>query len=168
MLSRLLMLLLDLAFISVAVINSTKIHNTTHHLELKEGFMNSAENLHYSNCDENLFMYFGNVYCLKDFEKVMSGLAQENWCDWEMVLGYYNTLTQCLEICATHTHCYYPNAQVQAMFVDVHMRYFSSCSSKDDPLPDAPARVVLVLTLLPVSVIPVLVYMVIWKSSVID
>ncbi|KAI5105718.1 receptor activity-modifying protein 1 precursor, partial [Silurus meridionalis] len=132
-----------------------------------EDYMNMGKkDLHYSNCNESLFMDFGKEFCLKDFEEDMSSLAQENWCDWEMVLGYYNSLTQCLEICATHTHCYYPNAQVQAMFVDVHMRYFSSCSSKDDPLPDAPARVVLVLTLLPVSVIPVLVYMVIWKSSV--
>lgn len=65
-------------------------------------------------------------------------------------------------------HCYYPNTIVQDIFVEVHKEYFNLCPTKDDVLPDAPASVILMLTLLPVSVIPIMVYMVIKKSSVID
>lgn len=80
----------------------------------------------------------------------------------------YNNLTMCLEISAGACKCYYPNAVVQDLFVKVHKDYFSSCGIKEDALPDAPSGVVLILTLLPVSIIPILVYMVIWKSSVSD
>lgn len=82
--------------------------------------------------------------------------------------SHYNQLSLCSEKCAAMIHCYYPNVVVQELFVDIHKQYFNLCDTKEDALPDAPARVVLVLTLLPVSVIPILVYMVIWKSSVID
>ncbi|MCI4374273.1 hypothetical protein PGIGA_G00004390 [Pangasianodon gigas] len=160
-LSGLLLLLLDLALISGQLAEDT----------LDTGDVNDTdqEDLHhYAKCNETLFMYSLQTFCMETFDEQMSNLGQENWCDWEMVLSNYNDLTHCMEICALHLHCYYPNTVVQKLFVEVHKQYFSLCGTKEDTLPDAPARVVLVLTLLPVSVIPILVYMVIWKSSVID
>ncbi|KAK3571165.1 hypothetical protein QTP86_003663 [Hemibagrus guttatus] len=136
---------------------------------IKEGFQNQENIHHFGKCNETLLRILGEDYCLKYFDSLMSELREEEWCDWEMVLSNYNELTHCLEdLCATFVHCYYPNPVVQDMFVKVHKKYFSLCGTKEEVLPDAPARVVLVLTLLPVSVIPILVYMVIWKSSVID
>ncbi|KAK3551502.1 hypothetical protein QTP70_017367 [Hemibagrus guttatus] len=164
----------------------TKIHNVSHipgvngklveeynkdnaTFEDQEGFQNQENIHHFGKCNETLLRILGEDYCLKYFDSLMSELREEEWCDWEMVLSNYNELTHCLEdLCATFVHCYYPNPVVQDMFVKVHKKYFSLCGTKEEVLPDAPARVVLVLTLLPVSVIPILVYMVIWKSSVID
>lgn len=73
-----------------------------------------------------------------------------------------------MENSAKLAECYYPNAVVQEIFVKVHQQYFTECPTREEILPDAPASVVLMLTLLPVSVIPALVYIVIRKSSVID
>ncbi|TSL82542.1 Receptor activity-modifying protein 1 [Bagarius yarrelli] len=136
--------------------------------EDQESFQDQEKIHHYRHCNETLLRLIGEDYCLDEFYVYMLELGKENWCDWEMVLSRYNFLTHCLETFAGEVRCYYPNAVVQEMFVDVHREYFSSCGTKEEVLQDAPAGVVLVLTLLPVSVIPVLVYMVIWKSSVID
>ncbi|KAK2855418.1 hypothetical protein Q7C36_007287 [Tachysurus vachellii] len=137
--------------------------------EDQEDFQDQEKIHHYGQCNETLLRHFGKEICSDHFDLFMSVLGEENWCNWEMVLNSYHDLTYCLEqVCAVVAHCYYPNAVVQEMFVEVHKQYFSLCGTKEEVLPDAPARVVLVLTLLPVSVIPILVYMVIWKSSVID
>ncbi|GAA6076916.1 uncharacterized protein LOC113652095 [Tachysurus ichikawai] len=134
-----------------------------------EDFQDQEKIHHYGQCNEKLLRLYGKEFCSDHFDSVMSDLGKDNWCDWEMVLSDYHQLTQCLEqVCALLAHCYYPNAVVQEMFVEVHKQYFNVCKLNEEVLPDAPAKVVLVLTLLPVSVIPILVYMVIWKSSVID
>ncbi|XP_060777093.1 receptor activity-modifying protein 1-like isoform X2 [Neoarius graeffei] len=191
MLSGTLSLLLDLVLISgqlaegtlvisedvvrnvshVSGVNGTILTETMHgdvvH-EDQEDFQDQEKKHHYNNCNETLLMYCVELECLDFFHKYMEYLGQQSWCNWEMVISYYNYLSDCSEICAARAHCYYPNAVAQELFVDVHKQYFNLCGTKEDVLPDAPARVVLVLTLLPVSVIPILVYMVIWKSSVID
>ncbi|XP_017321343.1 receptor activity-modifying protein 1 isoform X1 [Ictalurus punctatus] len=152
--------------VSGTLITENTKDNATH--EDQVAFQDQDIIHHYRNCDETLFIMYGKLYCIVDFDNHMINLRQEDWCDWEMVLGNYNNLTTCMEIVAKVAHCYYPNTIVQEMFVEIHNQYFSSCVTKEDTFPDAPPRVVLVLTLLPVSVIPILVYMVIWKSSVID
>ncbi|KAF4087529.1 hypothetical protein AMELA_G00071840 [Ameiurus melas] len=143
--------------------------NATH--EDQEAFQNQESIHHYRNCNESFFIMYGKELCISSFHNHMINLTQEDWCEWDMVLGYYNQLTSCMEIVAKWAQCYYPNNIVQEMFVEVHNQYFSSCVTKEDTFPDAsdaPPTVVLILTLLPVSVIPILVYVVIWKSSVID
>ncbi|KAM9488899.1 receptor activity-modifying protein 1 isoform 2-T2 [Clarias gariepinus] len=190
MFSGLLSLLLDVALISgqrtegllrpeEAIKNGTeqtKFHNANHisgnmtgnvTSEDQENFQDQEKIHHYHRCNETLLYEYGYL-CLFEFDLRMDMLGDENWCDWEQVLSNYNGLTHCLEKITTYAKCYYPNAAVQEMFVEAHKKYFSSCSTKEDNLPDAPAKVVLVLTLLPVSVIPILVYIVIRKSSAID
>ncbi|XP_062848765.1 receptor activity-modifying protein 1-like isoform X2 [Trichomycterus rosablanca] len=135
-------------------------------LEDDESFQNQEQMHHYHRCDENLLKTFGEEFCWYDiFDVHMMEIDKGDWCNWEMVLSAYNNLTVCLEQLAGYAKCYYPNAVVQDLFVKVHKQYFSSCGTREDALPDAPPGVVLILTLLPVSIIPILVYMVIWKSS---
>ncbi|XP_047667696.1 uncharacterized protein LOC113652095 [Tachysurus fulvidraco] len=141
--------------------------------EEQENFQDQEKIHHYGHykCDETLLRLIGKEYCSDNFDSFMTNLTKDEWCDFEMVLSYYNDLTHCLEnVCAVVAHCYYPNAVVQEMFVEVHKQYFNECVHvhEEEDLSDAPAIVVLILTLLPVSVIPMLVHMVIWKSSVID
>lgn len=79
----------------------------------------------------------------------------------------YNQLTACLEQLSTLLGCFYPNHVVEQIFITIHQQYFSSCSSEED-LADAPAGFVLVATLLPILLIPFIVYIVVWKSSLRD
>uniref|UniRef100_A0A3B1ID69 Receptor activity modifying protein 2 n=1 Tax=Astyanax mexicanus TaxID=7994 RepID=A0A3B1ID69_ASTMX len=74
---------------------------------------------------------------------------------------HYNFLTHCLELSADEARCFYPSPVIHKLFLDVHQQYFSSCSSKE-----APESVVIILTLLPVCIIPIAVYMVIKRSNV--
>ncbi|XP_048030133.1 receptor activity-modifying protein 1-like isoform X2 [Megalobrama amblycephala] len=140
--------------------NSTYKNNVTENNEILQ-----QQDFHhiYNHCYEEDLMYFGKL-CSEFFNINMSALGKENWCNMEMVIRSYNQLTACLEQFSTYSGCYYPNRVVEQTFITIHQQYFSSCSSEDD-LADAPAGVVLVATLLPILLIPFIVYIVVWKSS---
>lgn len=71
----------------------------------------------------------------------------------------YNEMTVCLEWWSNNLGCFYPNPIVQDLFLQMHVQFFSTCSKDDPEFEDPPTAVVLTLTLLPVCVFPVLVYM---------
>uniref|UniRef100_A0A3B1JR40 Receptor activity modifying protein 2 n=1 Tax=Astyanax mexicanus TaxID=7994 RepID=A0A3B1JR40_ASTMX len=79
-------------------------------------------------------------------------------------IKHYNFLTHCLELSADEARCFYPSPVIHKLFLDVHQQYFSSCSSSEEE--EAPESVVIILTLLPVCIIPIAVYMVIKRSNV--
>lgn len=89
-----------------------------------------------------------------------------HWYFFLSSLRPYNQLSECMEEVAGLLKCYYPNQQSQALFVEMHETYFHTCQKEEDVPWDAPPSLVLALTLLPVSLIPVLVYMVVWKNNV--
>lgn len=72
----------------------------------------------------------------------------------------------CLERLSHFVDCYYPNPDIEDFFLHVHSLYFHNCSKEELLLVDAPDGLVIALTLIPVSLIPVLVYLVVWKSKV--
>ncbi|KAF0025868.1 hypothetical protein F2P81_022749 [Scophthalmus maximus] len=78
----------------------------------------------------------------------------------------YNDMTFCLESASSSLGCYYPNPDTQDFFFFIHSHYFQNCTKEELVFEDAPHWVVMVLTLIPVSLIPVLVYLVVWKSKV--
>uniref|UniRef100_A0A7N8XDQ6 Si:ch73-334d15.2 n=1 Tax=Mastacembelus armatus TaxID=205130 RepID=A0A7N8XDQ6_9TELE len=78
----------------------------------------------------------------------------------------YNDLTVCLETASHLVNCYYPNPDIQDFFLYIHSKYFHNCTKKEFLLEDAPHGLVITLTLIPVSLIPMLVYLVIWKSKI--
>uniref|UniRef100_A0A8C1J4J5 Si:ch73-334d15.2 n=1 Tax=Cyprinus carpio TaxID=7962 RepID=A0A8C1J4J5_CYPCA len=120
----------------------------------------------FSHCHEKMLKDYGRN-CSQNFSEIMSELGEENWCNMEMVIRHYNSLTVCMESGSIESGCFYPNHVVEQLFVRIHRQYFSLCSNEEDLL-DAPAGVVLVATLLPILLIPFIVYIVVWKSSLRD
>lgn len=134
--------------------------------EDNEKFQTQDSKIHYSHCHEEVLTY--NVeWCWENFNVNMSELGKDNWCNMEMVIRNYNMLTECIEYVCYALKCFYPNHVVEELFVRIHQQYFSSCNNEED-LPDAPAGVVLISTLLPILLIPFIVYIVVWKSSLRD
>ncbi|XP_016092560.1 receptor activity-modifying protein 1 isoform X1 [Sinocyclocheilus grahami] len=144
---------------------STERPNVTY--EDKENFQTSQDfQISYSHCHEEMLKNYGGQ-CWEIFNDSMSELGKENWCNMEMVIRNYHKLTECIEFICSALGCFYPNRVVEQLFVRIHQQYFSSCNNEED-LPDAPAGVVLVSTLLPILLIPFIVFIVVWKSSLRD
>lgn len=73
----------------------------------------------------------------------------------------------CLEELSYIVHCYYPNPEIQGFFVYMHSLYFHNCTVEEEVLlEDAPYELVVALTLVSVSLIPILIYLVVWNSKV--
>lgn len=77
----------------------------------------------------------------------------------------YHTLTHCLETISEFFNCFYPNSDTQEFFLHVHSLYFHNCSREEFHMEDAPDSLVVALTLIPISLIPVLVYLLLWSSA---
>ncbi|KAJ8364607.1 hypothetical protein SKAU_G00134380 [Synaphobranchus kaupii] len=116
-------------------------------------------------CNETLLDLYSHE-CQRMFEVDMHDTNTELWCDWESVIRPYNKLTQCMEYITSHLACFFPNHIVQEAFLQVHSHYFQHCRDQHEGFSDAPHYVAIALTLVPVSLIPVLVFLVVWKSKV--
>lgn len=75
----------------------------------------------------------------------------------------------CLEMVSHHFYCYYPNPSTYDIFISVHSEYFHNCTEdEDEDMIDPPENILVTLILVPVSLIPILVYMVVRNSRVED
>lgn len=118
------------------------------------------------HCMHYELVKYSHSYCGDIFHKEMQSIGTENWCNLEKIIRPYNSLTVCLENLSHLVDCYYPNTDIQDFFLYTHSYYFHNCSAEEMMFPDAPYGLVIVLTLIPVSLIPVLVYLVVWKSEI--
>lgn len=75
-------------------------------------------------------------------------------------------MTKCLEFVSKKLYCFYPNPDTQDFFLYVHSLYFHNCSKEEVHLEDAPKGLVVTLTLIPISLLPLLLYLMVWKLSV--
>ncbi|XP_059180217.1 uncharacterized protein LOC131959128 [Centropristis striata] len=121
-------------------------------------------------CHEEELEVYSHSLCGDNFRMEMTSISPEKWCVLENIIRPYNTMTVCLELVSETFGCYYPNSIIQALFISIHSTYFYNCSSgteiqQQPPSEDAPQAVVIALTLIPVSLIPVLVYLVVWRSE---
>ncbi|XP_051927765.1 receptor activity-modifying protein 2-like [Hippocampus zosterae] len=98
--------------------------------------------------------------CASPFEQQMAPLKADARCVLDNVIGAYNQLSVCLEELSHWCRCYYPNAAAHSAFLRVHSAYFAHCPPQEGHLEDAPRRLVLGLTLAPVALVPLLVYVV--------
>ncbi|XP_056307217.1 receptor activity-modifying protein 2-like [Danio aesculapii] len=128
----------------------------------EESFQDQYTQYHY-HCYEQELEELGE-FCWEVFDESMNIINKENWCNMEMVLRSYSHLTECMDNSSMLAGCFYPNHVVEHLFMKIHQQYFSSCNNEED-LSDAPPGVVLVATLLPIALIPFIVYIVVWKSS---
>ncbi|XP_035514235.1 receptor activity-modifying protein 1-like [Morone saxatilis] len=117
-------------------------------------------------CQQDLLEEYSHILCGKEFHTQMESVSTEDRCVLDNIIRPYHEMTVCLEKLSNLIGCYYPNPIIQEFFVQIHSEYFKNCAEEELLHPDAPHGVVITLTLIPVCLIPVLVYMVIWKSKV--
>uniref|UniRef100_A0A3P8UST2 Uncharacterized protein n=1 Tax=Cynoglossus semilaevis TaxID=244447 RepID=A0A3P8UST2_CYNSE len=150
------------------------------------------DNSPHKPCARQQLLNYSQEFCETEFYLQMMQLGPDKWCHLESISKYdslrvdaavvnslicsylliviclraYSSLSICVEMVSSHLRCFYPNAGTQDFFIHIHSLYFQNCTKKDLAPEDAPGWVVMVLTLIPVSLIPVLVYLVVWKSKV--
>lgn len=140
-------------------------HNLTVVTEDEEGFQVWEDDLQLGQCREELLRTVSQGYCAVEFYMKMENVSQEKWCHLEEVIRPYHELTECLELLSNAVGCFYPNFIVQELFLQIHAHFFSTCSKDEPDFTDPPPALVLSLTLLPVALIPALVYLVIQKNQ---
>lgn len=145
-----------------------ELQNQTVITEDDESFQDEKKKVQAGLCLEEQLIEYSDFYCGKEFHQNMLTISTEDWCVLENIISPYNTLTACLETLSGLLGCYYPNNNIQDFFLEIHSHYFQNCSIEEQHLVDAPHGLVVALTLISVSLIPVLVYMVVWKSKVQD
>ncbi|XP_008313170.1 receptor activity-modifying protein 1 [Cynoglossus semilaevis] len=133
--------------------------------EDEEMFLDQDNSPH-KPCARQQLLNYSQEFCETEFYLQMMQLGPDKWCHLESISKAYSSLSICVEMVSSHLRCFYPNAGTQDFFIHIHSLYFQNCTKKDLAPEDAPGWVVMVLTLIPVSLIPVLVYLVVWKSKV--
>ncbi|XP_004565989.1 uncharacterized protein LOC101472092 [Maylandia zebra] len=129
--------------------------------EGEESFQDEENKITGENCDWKSLQFFSSTYCGENFHQDMWNIGRDNWCVQERFIGAYSDLTHCVEFLANITSCFFPNPDIQDFFIDIHLKFFQNCTNENDPMTeDAPQKVVIGLTLLSVSFIPIMVYMV--------
>ncbi|XP_019962893.2 receptor activity-modifying protein 1 isoform X1 [Paralichthys olivaceus] len=146
--------------------NELENNNQTLITEDNESFQDQDMFLPPGRCQKDALVEYGHSICEAKFHKEMLSIGSENWCQLDSISSLYSGLTHCLESLSDITGCFYPNPETQDLFLFVHSRYFQNCTKEELVFEDAPHWVVMVLTLIPVSLIPFLVYLVVWKSKV--
>ncbi|XP_073345892.1 receptor activity-modifying protein 3 [Pagrus major] len=116
-------------------------------------------------CHQDLLKNLSHAYCGEAFHAEMQSISTEKWCVMKDIIRPYNDMSLCLETACNVCDCYYPNPDIQDFFLYIHSLYFQKCTSEELLETDAPHGVVIILTIIPVSMIPVLVYLVVWKSK---
>nr|XP_057924472.1 uncharacterized protein LOC131126207 [Doryrhamphus excisus] len=134
--------------------------------EDEENFQDYEDHLSGARCQQDLLVEASHVMCGSAFHQHMEHLGPDERCILDNVIRAYNDMTLCLEALAHWAGCFYPNANIQDFFLLVHSSYFLQCSGEERHLEDAPYWLSVALTLGTVAVIPVLVYLVGWRSKV--
>ncbi|XP_018545009.1 uncharacterized protein LOC108892055 [Lates calcarifer] len=134
--------------------------------EDNESFQDQEKEFPHRHCHQDQLMEFSRMYCETTFHQEMMTIRPENWCLMESITKPYSDLTYCLEKLSEIVSCYYPNPNTQDIFLYIHSYYFHNCTKEELLFEDAPHGLVMALTLIPVSLIPFMVYLVVWKSKV--
>ncbi|XP_003961117.2 receptor activity-modifying protein 3 isoform X1 [Takifugu rubripes] len=143
-----------------------KNNKTSDITEEDESFQDPEYPRLFLECNQEALVEGSHLHCGVPFQVEMSSLGPENWCLLPNVISPYYRMAQCLEILSSYYSCFYPNPDVQEYFLHIHSLYFHNCSKEEVHLEDAPEGLVVALTLIPISLIPVLLYLMIWKLSV--
>ncbi|XP_027885276.1 receptor activity-modifying protein 1 [Xiphophorus couchianus] len=132
--------------------------------EDNEHFQDQNNEILYKQCHRGELIQFSHQYCGEHFHAEMHDIHKDDWCVLKHIIRIYNNLTLCVELVTELTGCYFPNPDVQDFFLYIHSTYFQNCTKKEELLKDAPTSLVVALTIIEVSFIPVLVCLVLWKS----
>ncbi|KAM4715406.1 receptor activity-modifying protein 1 isoform 1-T1 [Anableps anableps] len=132
--------------------------------EDNENFQDQKNKFPHKQCQRDDLIQLSDMHCGTPFHAEMHGIHKDDWCVLKHIIRPYNDLTLCLESMTVNTNCYFPNPDIQDFFLYIHSRYFQNCIKKEELFKDAPTSLVVALTIIPVSLIPVLVCLVLWKS----
>ncbi|KAM9851160.1 receptor activity-modifying protein 1-like [Aulostomus maculatus] len=84
------------------------------------------------SCDREVFDRNVDV-CLSDFNRTMETSGYRDGCQWPTVKGSYNRLKICVDDWAGVTACKGRGFLLDAVFLEVHQKYFRSCGRIADP-----------------------------------
>ncbi|XP_054898924.1 receptor activity-modifying protein 1-like [Poeciliopsis prolifica] len=129
-----------------------------------EHFQDPQNEIPHKHCHRGELIQFSHQYCGQIFHAEMHDIHKDDWCVLKHIIRIYNNLTLCVELVTVLTDCFFPNPDVQDFFLYIHSTYFQNCTKKEELLQDAPTSLVVALTIIEVSFIPVLVCLVLWKS----
>ncbi|XP_075891167.1 receptor activity-modifying protein 1 [Nelusetta ayraudi] len=120
-----------------------------------------------TKCHRDQLEIYGHRWCVYPFHQAMTLISPEDWCVLENVIRPYNEMTLCLEQVSKFLGCFFPNSQIQDFFFSIHSQYFHNCTKEEDQdIIDPPEEIMVTLILVPVSLIPILIYMVVRNSKV--
>uniref|UniRef100_A0A3P8T4D1 Uncharacterized protein n=1 Tax=Amphiprion percula TaxID=161767 RepID=A0A3P8T4D1_AMPPE len=133
-----------------------------------ESFQEQEDKFPGQHCHQELLVESSHFYCGETFHQEMKFISTEKWCILKNIIRPYHEMTVCLEEVSHLVGCYFPNPDIQDFFLFIHSTYFQNCSKGEggeEFLEDAPHGLVVLLTIVPVGFVPVLVYLVVWKSK---
>ncbi|NXG59025.1 RAMP1 protein, partial [Hemiprocne comata] len=116
-------------------------------------------------CQEPDYGWMIRRYCLKQFQLTMEDIGQRLWCDWDQTLSTYAQLTNCTALVAERLGCFWPNPQVDQLFLTIHKDFFWDCPPSGRTLRDPPGHVLCPFILLPVLVTLLMTALVGWRSK---
>ncbi|XP_051013813.1 receptor activity-modifying protein 2 [Acomys russatus] len=89
----------------------------------------------------------------------------KDWCNWTLISRYYSNLQYCLEYQADRFRLGFPNPLAESIFLETHLIHFANCSLVQPTFSDPPEDVLLAMIIVPISLIPFLVTLVVWRSK---
>uniref|UniRef100_A0A3Q3VYZ2 Uncharacterized protein n=1 Tax=Mola mola TaxID=94237 RepID=A0A3Q3VYZ2_MOLML len=128
-------------------------------------FQDQEVHFSFAHCNREALVEYSHTICGKVFQAEMLSVGAEKWCVLQNVIRPYTFMTFCLEELSNMVSCYYPNPDIQDFFLEMHALYFHNCSQGELLLQEAPDGLAIGLTLIPVSLIPALVYLVVRKTN---
>ncbi|XP_033911363.1 receptor activity-modifying protein 2 isoform X1 [Acipenser ruthenus] len=105
-----------------------------------------------------------DIICWEKFNHSMYSLDKGSWCTWNNVSSLYSNFTLCTERMADCLGIPWPNKLIEDYFVHLHSKYFKYCDFFN-VYRDPPEKIVLALILTPISIIPLMVAVVVWKTK---
>ncbi|XP_029429463.1 receptor activity-modifying protein 1-like [Rhinatrema bivittatum] len=140
------------------------IEDEEHLVELMFGDHEDVDIYSHDVCRET---YIGmiSLYCWTTFHAVMMVAQEKNWCQWPLISSIYSDLTNCTEFIAEAMACIWPSPEVETFFLQIHMEYFAKCSPTLILYGDPPASQIITMTLVPICLMPLVLYLIVWKNS---
>ncbi|XP_031669430.1 receptor activity-modifying protein 1 isoform X2 [Oncorhynchus kisutch] len=104
-------------------------------------------------------------FCVTKFTLDMEDLDQSLWCSWSDTFQPYEELTNCTYSVAHKMHCFWPNQQIDELFIRLHRDYFHDCALTGRLLRDPPIRILGPFIGLPVLVTLLMTALVVWSGK---
>ncbi|CAL8293056.1 unnamed protein product [Lota lota] len=103
--------------------------------------------------------------CGESFKKDMVLIEPQNLCNLTHFISQYHEFTQCTELGAQRSNCYWPNPLVEGYIIRIHKHFFSNCTMYRVVWLDPPEDTLLALILVPVFLTLAMIALVVWCSK---